>query len=181
IAQGQSQTVDGKPLTFRGKPVTTWIADLKDRDVAVRRATATALAGRFDKYAPSRQVAEAFLPTLVDTLRDADAGIRRQAAFGWVRFHGDKRPGEQEGKVLLSVLLDALEDGDAKVRKEVAEGLVQVNPDQEKVLAPLAGLLKDSDEGVRGGAARVLGAIEPPGAAVPALTAALSDKIANVR
>src|SRR5262245_64832467 len=101
VTQRRSTAAEGETPTFRGTPVSTWIDRLKDEDVAVRRAAATALARRTDKAGPSHEVARVLLPVLFDTLNDADAGVRRQAALAWVRLNGDyRRPPETEAKAL---------------------------------------------------------------------------------
>src|SRR5260370_28511889 len=149
-AAGQEKEPNDKAPTFRGTPVRTWIARLKDKDVAVRREAATALARRIDKAEPSAEAARALLPVLFDTLKDTDTGVRRQAALACVRSNGDyRRPQESEAQALLPVLLDALQDNGASVRMLAASSLVKVNRDEKAVLGPLTELLKDPDEGVR--------------------------------
>ena len=181
VALRRSIAADNETPTFRGQSVNTWIADLKDQDVAVRREAATALAQSIDKAGPSDQASKALLPVLFDTLKDTDTAVRRQAALGWVRFNRNRRPQEQEAQVLLPVLLDALHDSAWSVRQQAGFSLVIVNRDPKVVLAPLTKLLKDSDQRVRASAAGALGAVDPGAAAVPVLIGALDDESADVR
>ncbi|HEY7428034.1 MAG TPA: HEAT repeat domain-containing protein, partial [Gemmataceae bacterium] len=158
------------------------IADLRDKDVGVRRATTTAIERAHDmKWFPSEPVRKALLPVLFDTLGDTDADVRTRAALAWVRFNGGRSSPEREAQVLLSVLLDALQNREMIVRRDAASSLVTVNRDPKVVLAPLSKLLKDSDEQVCSAAASALKAVDPPTAAVPALIGALDDERARVR
>ena len=52
VPQRHSTAADGETPTFQRKPVSTWIADLKDKDVGVRRAATTALTKRTRTSAP---------------------------------------------------------------------------------------------------------------------------------
>ena len=52
VPQRQSPAADIKTPTFQRKPVSSWIADLKDKDVGVRRAATTALTKRTRTSAP---------------------------------------------------------------------------------------------------------------------------------
>src|SRR5262245_7291774 len=179
----RSAAAENGPPAFQGIPASTWIDRLKDKDVAVRREAATALAKSSGKKAePTQAVAKLLMPVLFDMLKDADAGVRRQAALAWVRCNGVYGLArEAEARVLLPVLLDAAEDADATTRYLAASSLVRVNRDEKAVLGPLTRLLKDPDETVRNRAASALREVEPRGAAVPALVGALDDKSDGVR
>src|SRR5262245_40798568 len=184
VPQRRSTTTDNKTPTFQYKPVSCWITDLKDKDVGVRLAAATALAWQGDgkkHRGLDPLVAKALLPVLFDTLRDTDADVRTRAAIAWVRFNLDRRPPEREAQVVLPLLLDALQDREWNVRRGVAFSLVKVNRDPKVVLAPLTKLLKDSDLTVRSAAARALGEVDPQAAVVAALIGALDDGDFDVR
>jgi hypothetical protein len=73
-----ARPASAQEATFRGTPVSTWVDRLKDKDVAVRRDAAAALARRIDKGEPSAEVAKALSPALFDLLKDADTAVRRQ-------------------------------------------------------------------------------------------------------
>src|SRR5262249_33601253 len=77
VPQRRSTATDNKTPTFQYKPVNCWIIDLKDKDVGVRLAAATALAWQSDKKhgGPDPLAAKALLPVLFDTLRDTDTDV----------------------------------------------------------------------------------------------------------
>jgi HEAT repeat protein len=179
-AAGQSPKKNAAP-EFRGKSAEQWAAGLADKDAAVRRATVIDLATQKEKSEPSAEFGKALSPHLVDRLTDDDRAVCLHAALAWVRLNPYAAVPERDVPILSAVFLDALANSSAHIRARAAAGLAKVNPDARTVLGPLVKLLSDSDEDVRGAAARALGEVKPGSAVVPSLVGALKDRSARVR
>lgn len=194
-----------------GKKLSAWIAELQDKDVAVRRKAAAAieklpLALSSDKFASGSEVEElekrvqnkayyggaqlaeksevALARALLAALKDEDTTVRLGAAMSLAATRWQqpmKRLSDQEKAEVQAVLLDELKNPDALIRRKAAARLPIFGIDQKTALAPLAGLLKDPDEKVRISAAGALGHMSPPEAAVSALSGAMADKDAYLR
>jgi len=114
--------------------------------------------------------------TLDTALKDPNLAVRRQAAKSLERTHPDSA-------FVVSVLAEAVKDRSILVRREAIRVLHNIGPSAAPAAIPaLVEGLKDSDAGVRAGAADVLWSYGEAGAeAVPALIAATTDPDQNVR
>jgi HEAT repeat protein len=181
-----------KDPDVKGKKLSAWVADLSNKDVAVRRAATVAIGElrdpkRMDGGLTSESAAT-LIESLVRGLEDKDKAVRFGAARlladeVWGSRYSDKRltlTDTQRAKV-LPVFLDALKDSAADVRVQAVASLPKVEPGQKVVLEPLAKMLKDPDEKVRTSAVLALRGVKPSAAAVPALVGALDDESVGVR
>ena len=136
-----------------------------DQSVDVRYAVRSALQD-------IRRPTVADLPELVVQLRDTNAEVRRRAARNLELLKTDAKPA-------IGPLLQALKDQNVAVRSlsfNTLANLIKTQSDVGAFITAFIGLLKDRDEGIRQQAAYELGKMGARArAAVPALTAALSD------
>jgi HEAT repeat protein len=173
-----------------GKKLSAWVADLRDKDVAVRRA-ATAVMEKLPAALRGAELIhesrELLSRALVAALDDKDATVRFNAVTSLTLLvsgttlmsAGKTKPSDREKA--LAILLEGMRSPDAKVRARAATTLPKVEPKEQAALAPLIRLLKDPDQAVRASAAGALGGIEPRRSAVPALVGALDDEAPAVR
>lgn len=124
-----------------------------------------------------RQPTVADIPTLINKLRDNNAQIRVQAAYDLELIGVDAKPA-------FASLLVALKDPESRVRYFAALALtklIDTQSDAGPLIVPFIDLLKDPDRTVRWQAVNGLEKMGPPArAAVPALTALLSDEAEDV-
>ena len=156
-AQGQPQDEKQKDTAYQGKTVSQWIEVLKDKDVRVRNAAATALG----QIGPA---AKAAVPALIEALKDKDRTVRRVAAFVL----------GQIGPAAVPALIEALKkDRVGRYSTAVVDALGKIGP----VAVPaLIEALKDKESYVRMYAAEALGQFAPAAkATVPALMESLKD------
>jgi HEAT repeat protein len=140
---------------------------LADKDTSVRRQAVLSLEV---VVARSSDLANEVLPVLVKAIKDDSGQIRVDLARALSRC----------GSEALTPLLTLADDPDAKVRAYAIIGLVRVKPPAEKVLAILAKKVKEDPESmVRQSALQTLASLGK--AAVPAASAALSDKDPSVQ
>ena len=94
------------------KTVEQWVADLKDKDPAVRRHAASALGG----IGPE---AEKAVPALIEALKDKDWSVRSRAAWAL----GSIGPRAEKA---VPVLIQALKDKDPAVRSAAQIALKKI-------------------------------------------------------
>ncbi len=198
-------------LTYLGKPAEAWIPQLKDKEPAVRRKAAEALAnlgrGPGGKAAgPGETVAE---PTwekgirtervvpfprpaaaaLARALRDEDTDVRVWAANGLARFSPAKdisrTNGKPDGKIVSGVKCFLAMAGFYLDNYEIygaLEDQSELEPADREIVLALARALDDRVLRVRHSAARALRHIgRSADLAVPALVRAVADEDADVR
>jgi tetratricopeptide (TPR) repeat protein len=143
----------------------------RDQSVDVRYAVRSAL-----EEIARPTVAD--IPELVAQLRDTNAEVRRGAARNLVLLKTDAKPA-------LGPLLQALKDQNVAVRSlslATLSNLIETQSDVGIFIKPFIDLLKDRDQGIRRQAGYELGKMGARAwAAVPALTAALSDDNESLR
>jgi HEAT repeat protein len=180
---GSAAGLPPKPIEdpdLNGKKLSAWVADLRDKHAAVRRAATAALEGLpgAQKGRPlTPESRERLYQALAAALDDTDATVRFNAAT----LPSAHWPGTREKEKVVAILLDGFGSPDAAVRAKAATKLPRVEPQEKVALAPLSRLLKDPDETVRISAASALSSIQPRRAVVPALIAALKDESSAVR
>jgi HEAT repeat protein len=172
-------------ISYQGKPLADWIAQLQDKDAGTRVKAAQALGHmrRFDAVPP-----QAVLLALAKALKDKDETVRfvaSESLKGW---------GEQS----VPVLVEALKDEDVKVRRIAASTLGErelhyrsAESAMSAVSALGDALRSDKDTEVRTEGAGALGRLGKPSesrsaevtrSAVSALSdALLKDRDADVR
>lgn len=99
-----------EPTLAGGKPVTYWVAALKDPDVNVRKKAAFKLGNVGTTDA-------AVLPALIEALKDTNAVVRREAILALAKCG----PGATEAQSALSEV--QRHDRDAQVRTYAAKAL----------------------------------------------------------
>lgn len=154
----------------QGRPLDQWLADLKDKDGAVRQKAAQAVATLGAK-------ATAATPVVIALLKDdKDAYNRLLAAYMLEHIKPDPT-------LAVDPLIEALRDKDGKVGQQSAKALVKIGADVNKKTAALVALLKEKETEPRLWAAYVLGGIQPdPKEVTQALTIlALSDPVEDVK
>ena len=98
-----------KEPVYDGKPVSEWIARLKDEDDSVRLKAAMSLR----QLGPE---AKAAVPALVECLKDSNASVRCESAFALQRIGPAAKPA-------IPALIEALKDKDYAVRFYTLLGL----------------------------------------------------------
>jgi HEAT repeat protein len=116
--------------------------------------------------------AESGVPHLIRQLKDPNSTVRLRVVRALSRI-GDSRASRPLAKLLGS-------DGDAEVREEIAGGLGTQGLVGPEVAAACVRALSDDSRGVRSRAARALGRLANPRAALP-LVGALGDSYWSVR
>jgi HEAT repeat protein len=107
VAAGCGQT----PATLAGgKPVSHWVAALKDSSAKVRKTAVLKLRN----VGPADPAA---LPALIGALKDRDAEVRREAILALANYG----PGAREAVPLLTDLKQ--KDANARVRSDAAQAL----------------------------------------------------------
>ena len=164
-AVGRGAPDDSEPMV-NGKPLSAWIAQLKDKDAQKRNEATQSISQLGIQARPA-------LKALVPLLGDTDVGVRYNAAGALAAIGPDA----------VGPLKDALKDANADVRQTAAYGLGLLGPAAHDAADALAALLKDDKEAlVRQAAAQSLGQLGPEvKSAVPALAAAVKDANPDVR
>lgn len=112
--------------------------------------------------------ADAAVPAAIEALGDESRSVRSQAATALSKFG-------PSAKDAIPALADVLSDDHFLVRMRAAEAIVTIGPDRQ-VLPQLIAALEDSDQNVRGCAAKALAQLGDAAVdAVPALTRKLED------
>jgi HEAT repeat protein len=143
----------GREAVFQGKKTSAWIAQLKDKDTAVRQDAIRALG----------QMGPAVVPALVAALNDENSDVRIGAADSLGRLGA-------EAKSAAPALKWAIKDPDKEVRRHATFALGILDPEDLSVIPLMIEALRDNDLEVRRQAAVTLGRIGPPAkAALPAL------------
>jgi HEAT repeat protein len=153
---------EANALSYKGKSLADWIAQLQDKDTWTRIKAAQALVEFSNR---DEQPPEAVLCALAQALRDKDSTVRFVASASF-----DGSPFVRYRKHAVPLLVDALKDKDANVRRDAARYLGDCGGrEQSESIVPALGeaLLKDQDAEVRRTAAFALGRIGKP--AVPVL------------
>jgi HEAT repeat protein len=171
---------------YSGRPVSYWIAALKDSDANVRKEAALTL-GEYDivKEHSGKEdpLCRLVVFGLVETIGDQDGAVRKAAATSYLLYPRDS-PVPADGPTITR-LNGVLRDPEVVVRKAAARALWQAGPaaKQGDGVARLTEALADKDDIVRQYAARALGMIGPEAKpAVPALLERLKkDEERDVR
>ena len=143
--------------SFQGKRVSTWVAQLKDKDPAQRQEAVRALG----------QIGPGAVAVLASALQDPNINVRVAAADALGRIGED-------AKAAVTALNDSLKDPDKTVRRHAAFALGIIDPENKVVVPALIESLKDQDLEVRRLAAVALGRFgREARAAVPALNEAM--------
>src|SRR5205807_388039 len=121
-----ARAADAREPAYRGKPVSAWVAGLKDEDAGGRRAAAKALA----RVGPGAKPA---VGPLMRALADDDWQVRGAAAMGL----GGIGPG---AKRAIPLLMQTLKDPSEGVRAYASNALAKVGKD---AVPPLIGALRD--------------------------------------
>ncbi|MCI0380888.1 MAG: HEAT repeat domain-containing protein [Gemmataceae bacterium] len=161
--------------TYKGKPVSDWLTQLKS-EAAKERVQAAVALGAIEGWKPDRPKAKEVTPALIHALKDKVDEVRAQVALTLAII------GPQAKELVSAALLDALKDKHSEVRLYATEGLGRIGAVTKKVVPGLSEALKDKDARVRSSAARALGEMPLDArAAVPSLIAACNDTNAQVR
>ena len=123
------------------------------------------------------------VPALLEGLRDPDVRLRRNVVLafgvlsgGWWQF--ECGPAKVDIRPALPALIAAFLDSDADVRAWAAQAVGNMGAGAADAVGPLTSLLTSGDAGARFSACMALGQIgRAAGAALPALRAALSDRV----
>ena len=146
--------------------VTGLVGALSDREPAVRRAAANALAS-------ARQAGS--VSGLAAALKDPDDSVRDRAARALGAIGPDAKPA-------VSALMTALTDASAEVRTAAARALGNIGPGAATAVAPLTAMLKDADSFARNAACFALGRLgEAATSAGPALIEMLNSGVEDTR
>src|SRR5437762_1315738 len=146
---------DEEPVSA-GKPLSAWMAQLKNANLARRLEATEAIA----ELGPKAQKA---VPALIEALKDSDEYVRLRVSSALT----------QVGKPAAPALVEALKQKDTNVRRMVLYAMAII-AEQEKIDGaekPLLGLLKDEDVIVRIFAVRALGKLKAESATGPLLDA----------
>ena len=148
----------GKPeVVYQGRPLSSWVAQLKEKDPAVRQDAVRALG----------VIGAEAVPRLAEALADDNRDARTAAADAL----GSMGP---DAKAAVPALNAALHDADSGVRRHAAFALGIIDPQDRSVVPALVESLKDGDLEVRRLAAVALGRLgREAKAAVPALNEAM--------
>jgi RNA polymerase sigma factor (sigma-70 family) len=183
-----------REVVFKGKPVTYWLEQLRDRDPDTRREAlgplgaigtadarvVPALLGTLKDRAEDvrsaairalEQVADPkTVPALEACLKDSNGVVRGEAAWALAVVGGAKT---------APLLAKVLEDPHQTARLGAARALVRLGADARAAAPALARTLADPQDDVRNEVQAALVRIGP--AAVPALAGVLRDKDAELR
>src|SRR5262245_3189351 len=105
----------GEEPTFKDRPLSAWVADLKAKDAGTRRDAAKALAELGSEAASAANA-------LGELLRDEELEVRREAAQALPRL----------GRRAVPVLAAALKDRGRTTRKLAAEALAVMGANAQK-------------------------------------------------
>jgi len=131
-----------KEPVYDGKPVSEWIARLKDKDDNVRLKAFFSLR----QLGPE---AKAAVPVLLESLKDTNATVRCESAFTLQRIGPAAKPA-------IPTLIETLKDKDYSVRFWSVVALSEFGVDARVAAPALAPLLRDTDVVLRAKAARGL-------------------------
>jgi HEAT repeat protein len=120
-----------KEPVYDGKPVSEWIARLKDKDDQVRLKAAMSLR----HLGPQ---AKAAVPALMDSLNDRNVSIRQESAFALLRIGAAAKPA-------IPALVQALNDKDFYVRFGSTIALADFGVDAPAAVPALTQMLKGPD------------------------------------
>jgi HEAT repeat protein len=141
-----------KELVHEGKPLSQWIAQLKDKDPKARRAAAQALGRVYPRSKPA-------IAALADALHDLDAGVRLDAANAFWQSQRNRDVSDE----VIPIALEAMKHSDSEIRGQAAGFLRQFTYNGPKaVLDALTKALDDKDVGVRVQAAIAFWHAPPP-------------------
>jgi HEAT repeat protein len=101
-----------EPLVSHGKPVSSWVEALRDRDARVRKKAVVAL-GHVGTADP------AALPALIGAVKDRDLEVRRAAVLALLNLGPQAREA-------VPVLTEAQKDADARVRSYAVKALQRI-------------------------------------------------------
>lgn len=154
--------------------VNSYIQQLQNRDVCIRRQAAYALSIIGDEVGD--EAVSIAVPALIAALRDEDAQVRSSAAFALGRM------GDEGLSIAVAALTAALRDEDTQVRRSAAYTLKSIGSPSAPALPALIEALQDEDKWVRVYTGFALGEIgEPAAPAVPQLITALQNQDADIR
>ncbi len=163
-AAQDKESADKEPL-YKGKAVTAWIQDLKDKDADTRQRAAGAL-GHIRR-------SRAVVPALIEAVRDNDYQVREEVVVALGRLG----PRAQSA---VPALIEALKDKDGGVRERSADALGKIGCENDSVIPALIEVLKEKD--VRLHAAKALGSFGARAkVAVPALMEMAGDHSAAAK
>jgi hypothetical protein len=131
-----------KEPIYDGRPVSEWIARLKDKDDKVRHKAAFSLR----QLGPE---AKAAVPALIDSLKDKNVSVREESAFALQQIGSPAKPA-------IPALIDALKDEDYWVRYWSLRALADFGGDARAAVPALAQILKGPDAELKVQAARGL-------------------------
>ena len=156
-----AEGADNDPV-YKGKTLSEWVKQTKDKSANSRAEAATALGGISNKAA---------IQALIECWRDENGIVRRNAAFAL------KKIGKPAVPALIKTMLGHKV---AKCRQNAARTLGMIG---DKSAVPSLGkaLENDKDEGVRVNASYALSFIFTDRKLVPVLIKALNDKRKSVR
>lgn len=157
----QLAAAQDKEPVYDGKPVSEWVARLKDKDDKVRLKAAFSLR----QLGPE---AKAAVPALLGILKDKNVDVRREAAFALQRIG-------PAAKTAIPALIDALQDSDVYVRGWSLTALAEFGADARAAVPALKGILKEADPLLHVDAANALSRLGEKKEAVTALIDALKN------
>ena len=146
---------DKKPgdYQFKGKPLSSWIKDLKDENLVKRREATEKLRGI------DAEGAEELAPLLAPGLKDEDDEVRQLSAIVLSSINLDA--GQPE---VVAALEGAFRDKDKNVRRYAATAFVQMRQGKVEKLAPvLKSALADADPDVQRLARYIHENVDPDG------------------
>ena len=149
---------------YNGKPLSLWVAQLKDKDPGVRRDAAGALVW----FGPKAKDA---VGSLIVALVDDDDTVRDAAVLALSAV----------GKDAVPPLVVALKDKDAAVRSGAASALGGVGPNAREAVGALVGLFHDKEARVRRSAAFAVGQVGAAPESIDPLLALLNDSDRGTR
>jgi HEAT repeat protein len=183
----RADAADTEP-TFRHEPLKKLLAELKDKDVAVRRMAAATLGqpdGSEGKGGPRpRGDLWPAMLGLVDAQKDADMIVRFNAVQSLgllMRFRGVPEPSDERWEKIALVAIASLNDPEDLVKTAAAGALPKIGIETKAGLAALEEMLKKDDAKVRATAATGAKGVRAAATVVPALGDRLADKNADVR
>jgi RNA polymerase sigma factor (sigma-70 family) len=158
--------ITGAEVHFKGKALSYWLEQLRDRDATTRFEAVRALAA-------IGEVDPQVIPVLGATLKDRNSDVQLEAVKALAHI------GEENRKA-IPVLARGVKEGSLEVRTRALRALGDLG--DPKTIPTFIEALGAKDDGVRAEAAQALGPFGPQAsAAVPALVRALRQDKLEVR
>jgi HEAT repeat protein len=164
-ADDKADDKPAKDVTYSGRTLKAWLADLEDSDALIREEAIEVLA---QLGATAKQA----VPSLEKLLKHENRSLRTRAALALWKIDGNAKPA-------VTALAGSLRDSGPVVRREALASLAQMGADALPAAPVIIDLLDDLDYMVRSHASTALSRMGS--AVMPALLKALEDKEVRLR